>query len=212
MKATSSSTSTSCALSISFLLKTRCVFVGARAGAGEPLSPAGKNPGPGRGGGGRSHGPGIWAGRDAPRAPRWLRSEAPGRAGCRFLPAPGKRRSGRGGALTARKGALRCGHGGPDPRVPTARCPAQPRNREVPASRFNFWGPRRSPERAASAPTPGEEPGESPVGPFLWGSAAAFPGPGMNPPLESPPPSLPDPNPCPEAQHLLSLLPHPGSV
>ncbi|XP_030167231.1 protein LBH isoform X1 [Lynx canadensis] len=48
------------------------------------------------GDGGGSQGPGIWAGRDAPRAPRWLRSEAPSRAGCRFLPASGKRRSGQG--------------------------------------------------------------------------------------------------------------------
>lgn len=44
--------------------------------------------------------PGIWAGRDAPRRPSSLQSEASGRwdlrAGRCFLPALGKRRSGRG--------------------------------------------------------------------------------------------------------------------
>lgn len=120
------------------------------------------------GGGGRSHGPGIWAGRDAPRAFAGCGARPP--AAASFL------RPGRGGAavaggwrgtLAAREGALRCGRGGPDPRVPAPRRPAQPRNRKVHASHINFWGPRHSPERGASAPTPGEEPGESPVGTLL---------------------------------------------
>lgn len=109
-----------------------------------------------------------------------MRTRDPGREGCaagaalvaergpgpRRLPLPSCAREEEerpGGALAAPEGALRCWRGGRDPQVLAPRCPAQPRNRKVHASRFNFWGPRHSPERGASAPTPGEERGES-----LW--------------------------------------------
>lgn len=95
------------------------------------------------------------------------------RAGCSFLSAPGKRRSGRGRALAAQQRVLRCGRGEAGPRQALAQCGSvQPRNRKVHASRFNFSGRRHSPERGASAPTPGEEPGETcgrSWGPFLRG-------------------------------------------
>lgn len=116
--------------------------------------------------------PGIGTGWDALRAPSWLRSEAPGRwdlrAGCCFLPALGKRRSGLGGERWRPRSAL-SGVGEESPaRQALAWCrPAQPRNRKVHASCFNFSGPRHSPERGASAPTSGKEPGERPVGALL---------------------------------------------
>lgn len=98
-EATGSSTSTRCTLSILFLSitpKTRRAVVGTRARE-EPCSPSSAGRNPGRPSGRR---PGIGTRRDVPRAPSSLRSEAPGRgdlsAGCCFLPALGKRRSGRG--------------------------------------------------------------------------------------------------------------------
>lgn len=65
------------------------------------------------------------------------------------------------------------------PQALARRGPVRLRHRKVDAPRFNFSGPRHSPERGTSAPTSVEEPGESSVralvAQFFAGLAAAFP-------------------------------------
>lgn len=179
IKASSSSSSTRCTLSISFLSithKTRCAFVGPGS---RPRRRGWKNPGPGRGR--RRFARTRDLGREGCTAGvRWLRSEAPG---CRFLPAPGKRRSGRGGGVGGSTGGaggrpqVRARRAGPAGSSSAPSCSAQ----EPESSCFSLQllGPAPQPgarsERPYTRRRAWREPRGHSSGPFLWGSAAAFP-------------------------------------
>lgn len=121
--------------------------MGARAEE-EPPSPGPAGRGPGRAGErGDLHPTPAGAGRDALWASGSLRSEATGRwdlrAGCCFLPALGKRKSGRGASAGGPRSALSgAGAESRAPRAPAPRSPPQQRNRKVHASYFNFSRPR----------------------------------------------------------------------
>lgn len=146
--------------SLSVALKNRRAFVGARAGE-EPSSPARLEGARARqGASGGLHSTGDWAGRDAQIAERGPGPLGLAPAAASFLPAPWKRRSGRGASAGGCGACSQVRAQRARPRRPARRVPAQPRH---PPESSCFSLQLSRPARGASAPTPGEEPGESPV-------------------------------------------------